>query len=177
MYTNYIHISLLLTELKKLETRPTTNQRSTQPPPTIITPSEMFLPYLKISTPPTHSSPVTKRFCAQGMFFYDVKLRDGWNAGMLLQATRVNSMTECIQLCCDEPACDFVMLKNRKCYTVRCKGGDTCTVEEGGNYQISFVSRQGETWFHFTMCMYTKIIVKESESNRITIHMVHENTV
>lgn len=96
---------------------------------------------------------------------------------MLLQATRVNSMTECIQLCCDEPACDFVMLKNRKCYTVRCKGGDTCTVEEGGNYQISFVSRQGETWFHFTMCMYTKIIVKESESNRITIHMVHEYTV
>ena len=75
---------------------------------------------------------------------------------MLLQATRVYSMAECIQLCCDEPACDFVMLKERKCYTVRCRGGDTCTVEEGGNYQISFVSRQGETRFCFLLLYYNK---------------------
>ena len=158
IHTNHIYVSLLPTELKKLETRPTsrptTKQPTAQPPPTILTPSQMFLPYLKISTPPTHASPVTKRFCAQGMFFYDVKLRDGWNAGMLLQAARVNSMTECIELCCDEPACDFVMLKEGKCYTVRCKGGDTCTVEEGGSYQISFVSRQGETWCHFPMYLF-----------------------
>lgn len=158
IYPNHIYVSLLPAELKKLETRPTTRpttkQPTAQPPPTIKTPSEMFLPYQKISTPPTYASPITKRFCAQGMFFYDVKLRDGWNAGMLLQATHVDSMTECIQLCCDEPACDFVMLKERKCNTVRCKGGDTCTVEEGGNYQISFVSRQGETWFHFPMYIF-----------------------
>ncbi|XP_078381846.1 uncharacterized protein LOC144664603 isoform X2 [Oculina patagonica] len=138
--------SVLDEKLKKLETRPTTRpttqQPTTQPPPTILTASEMFLPYQKISTRPTDTSTITKRFCAQGMFFYDVKLRDGWNAGMLLQAARVDSMTECVQLCCDEPACDFVMLKKRRCYTVRCKGGDTCTVEEGGKYQISFVSRQ-----------------------------------
>ena len=160
---NYIYLSLLAIELKKLETRPTTRpatkQPTAQPPPTILTPSEMFLPY---SPPPTHASPVTKRFCAQGMFFYDVKLRNGWNAGMLLQATRVDSMTECIQLCCDEPACDFVMLKERKCYTVRCKGGDTCTVEEGGNYQISFVSRQGKAWFHFSLynkANYSRILI------------------
>lgn len=148
IYTNYIYVTLLPTELKKLETRPTTRLTTKQPtagpPPTIITPSEMFLSYQRISTLPSDASPVTKRFCAQGMFFYDVKLRDGWNAGLLLQTTRVYSMTECIQLCCDEPACDFVMLKERKCSTVRCRGGDTCTVEEGGSYQISFVSRQGE---------------------------------
>lgn len=78
------------------------------------------------------------------MFFYNVKLRDGWNAGMLLQVSRVRSMEKCIQVCCDEPACDFVMLKQGRCYSVRCKGGDTCTVEDGGEYQISFVSRQGE---------------------------------
>ena len=68
---------------------------------------------------------------------------------MLLQVARVDSMAECIQLCCDEAACDFVMLRKRRCYTVRCKGGDTCTVEEGGKYQISFVSRQGERWFYY----------------------------
>ena len=142
--------SIIPTELKKLETRPTTRlttqQPTPQPRPTILTASEVFLPYQKISTRPTYASTITKRFCAQGMFFYDVKLRDGWSAGMLLQAARVNSMTECVQLCCDEPACDFVMLKNKRCYTVRCKGGDTCTVEEGGKYQISFVSRQGKKW-------------------------------
>lgn len=147
-----VSFSIIPTELKKLETRPTTRpttqEPTAQPPPTILTASQTFLPYQKISTRPTYASTITKRFCAQGMFFYNVKLRDGWNAGMLLQAARVYSMTECIQLCCDEPACDFVMLKKRRCYTVRCKGGDTCTVEEGGKYQISFVSRQGETWLH-----------------------------
>ena len=132
------------TEMRTLETRPThisSIQQPTAPLPTTgITASDMFLPYQR----PTYGSSVTKRFCAQGMFFYKVKLRDGWNAGMLLQVARVDDMTECIQLCCDELACDFVMLKERRCYTVRCKGGDTCTVEEGGEYQISFVSRQGE---------------------------------
>ena len=68
---------------------------------------------------------------------------------MLLQVARVDYMTECIELCCGEPACDFVMLKENKCYTVRCRGGDTCTVEEGGDYQISFVSRQGEVAFSY----------------------------
>ena len=68
---------------------------------------------------------------------------------MLLQVARVDYMTECIELCCGEPACDFVMMKENKCYTVRCRGGDTCTVEEGGDYQISFVSRQGEVAFSY----------------------------
>ena len=104
---------------------------------------EQFPPYQRISSRPTQFSLETKSFCAQGMFFYDVKLRDGWNAGMLLNVARVNSMTECVQLCCEEPACDFVMFRSRKCYTVRCRGGDTCTVDEGGVFQISFVSRQG----------------------------------
>ena len=63
---------------------------------------------------------------------------------MRLQVVPVRSMAECIELCCDESACDFVMLKKRKCHTVRCRVGDACTVEEGGDYQISFVSRQGE---------------------------------
>ena len=63
---------------------------------------------------------------------------------MRLQVVPVRSMAECVELCCDEPACDFVMLKKRKCHTVRCRVGDACTVEEGGDYQISFVSRQGK---------------------------------
>lgn len=133
--------------MQKLEDRPTqhppTQQPTARPPPTSTIPSDVFLPYHQASTQPTYSPSIAKRFCAQGMFFYDVKLRDGWNAGMLLQVARVDYMAECVQLCCDEPACDFVMLKRKKCYTVRCKGGDTCTVEEGGDYQISFVTRQG----------------------------------
>ena len=72
---------------------------------------------------------------------------------MLLQVARVDYMTECIELCCGEPACDFVMLKGNKCYTVRCRGGDTCTVEEGGDYQISFVSRQGEVAILFVFIL------------------------
>ena len=140
--------AIMSTEMQKLEKRPT-NPPTTQPPtalllPTRPTASDMLLPYQQDSFRPTYSSTSTKRFCAQGMFFYNVKLRDGWNAGMLLQVARLDNMAECLELCCDEPACDFVMLKKKKCFTVRCKGGDTCTVEEGGEYQISFVSRQGE---------------------------------
>lgn len=43
-------------------------------------------------------------------------------------------MMECIELCCDEFVCDFVMMKNKKCYMVWCRGGDICIVEEGGDY-------------------------------------------
>lgn len=114
-----------------------------------------MLSYQQVSSRPTYNpSSASKRFCAQGMFFYNVKLRDGWNAGMLLQVARVDYMTECIELCCDEPACDFVMMKEEKCYTVRCRGGDTCTVEEGGDYQISFVSRQGEVAIVFVFILH-----------------------
>lgn len=149
LMTQMIHsYSTISTEMQDLDVR-LTNPSTTQKPtavllPTRLTASDMFLPYQQDSFRPTYSSPSTKRFCAQGMFFYDVKLRDGWDAGMLLQAARVDNMAGCLELCCDEPACDLVMLKKKKCYTVRCKGGDTCTVEEGGEYQISFVSRQGE---------------------------------
>lgn len=134
---------VFLTEMRKLE-NPTTPKPTAPPPTRRITASDMFLPYQPISPRPTHSSSATRQFCAQGMFFYNVKLRDGWNAGMRLQVVPVRSMAECIEFCCGEPACDFVMLKKRKCHTVRCRVGDACTVEEGGDYQISFVSRQGK---------------------------------
>ncbi|XP_068704874.1 uncharacterized protein [Montipora foliosa] len=139
--------SVLDEKLHKLADEPTKLPTTQKPtallPSDIITSNDLMLEYQRASSQPTYNpSPATKRFCAQGMFFYNVKLRDGWNAGMLLQVARVDYMTECIELCCDEPACDFVMMKNKKCHTVRCRGGDTCTVEEGGDYQISFVSRQ-----------------------------------
>ena len=148
MYSSSVNI----TELHKLADEPTKLPTTQKPtallPSDIITSNALMLEYQRTSSQPTYGpSPATKRFCAQGMFFYNVKLRDGWNAGMLLQVAHVDYMTECIELCCDEPACDFVMMKNKKCHTVRCRGGDTCTVEEGGDYQISFVSRQGKTEF------------------------------
>ena len=84
-YTNNLFLCMFLTEMRQLKTRPTARsatQQPTAPPPTSkVTASDMFLPYQQISTRPTYGSSVRKRFCAQGMFFYNVKLRDGWNAG------------------------------------------------------------------------------------------------
>ena len=92
------------------------------------------------------------------MFFYDVGLIGGWEAGRLLDESMVDDMPQCVRLCCKELACDFVMFRSRKCYTVRCRPGKKCNVDNSGDYQISFVNRLGKVLGSFICNMSRKCV-------------------
>ncbi|KAK3699591.1 hypothetical protein QZH41_014303, partial [Actinostola sp. cb2023] len=90
---------------------------------------------------PTQSHIPDRNYCTQSMFFYNVKLRSGLKAGTVLVNTYATSMHECVRLCCEDRTCDIALLRKEECFTMHCETGH-CTVEDGGDYQISFVSRQ-----------------------------------
>ena len=131
------------TELKKYVTRPT-QRPVTSPSPILFTPYRAGA--LDWLTPTTRTRDPTTPFgtCTQGMFFYNVKLQGGWQAGIFLSSSLVHSMHECVNLCCKAPACDVAMLRGKDCYTVQCYSMERCAVTGEGDLQVSYVTRIGK---------------------------------
>lgn len=92
---------------------------------------------------PTPSQALDQGYCTQSMFFYNVKLTGGLKAGIILKDTFASNMHECVRLCCQDKSCDVALMKNEECFTMHCPSS-RCTVQDGGEFQISFVSRRGQ---------------------------------
>jgi hypothetical protein len=95
---------------------------------------------------PTRSQSLDRGYCTQSMFFYNVKLAGGLQAGTILINTFANNMHECVRLCCEDISCDIALMRKDECFTMHCPT-ERCTVVEGGEFQISFVARQGRNCF------------------------------
>ena len=72
-----------------------------------------------------HLSAASNLDCKHGNVHYDTVLAGGWKAGEFQRHHDVSHMLECVQRCCDEPACHVAMLMVH-CYTVHCFDVTSC---------------------------------------------------
>ncbi|XP_048590274.1 uncharacterized protein LOC5501396 [Nematostella vectensis] len=98
---------------------------------------------------PTDPAPGHAR-CTQSVSYYNVGLKGGWREGDLLDNTYTATMDRCVALCCESRRCDLAMMKDGECFTMSCPV-EKCTVEDGGEFQITFVNRKGGEFDEPTM--------------------------
>ena len=86
--------------------------------------------------------------CHKSRVSTDVRLKGGKHAGNFTELGQVNSIQNCIDMCCGRPLCDIAYMENKKCFAVRCFDGVLCqtTAEKSpfnGVVQLAYMNRNG----------------------------------
>lgn len=76
--------------------------------------------------------------------YRNVTLRDGIKSGEFTDRGSVSKMDDCVKQCCGDENCNLAFVIKETCFTVKCKGYDTCSLKPAVsryyNPKIAFVN-------------------------------------